>query len=521
MLVKLYKSKKLFSFIFLIVSVLIILPLIFFVGNDVVKFFAVIALLAHFILALIYYKKGISVAVMCSVYYVFFYFEITLIILLNRFISMDLFLESQIINSIGIAVFVIFTVVIPIPRIIKEKINGKLLEKGVFVNEPKEEKNGFDYDSFIKFRKETKYNESPNSIVNVTGVLRTLRMIISTLFFVVGFFGIIMGINKTDDSKSILTSQGFWVTVCSFALLILGFVILIVGLKKGLISALLLAFLGITIYYVNILLDDILGISLILHCLVAISFILLFAIIVFTVIKNILKKQKQTLTVYEENDSFNAVDLFLRETSPIIDYKNLLRFRISIDGNIKVSNLDIFNDNLLIYCSFIKTIYAGAVLDPKEKNYTVYIYFKTEEQEKKLRRYLKRKIKYNSEINIENDPQWDLYKTILSPSDITLIKLHNRNIMETFEKENFDLTNAVPLVLTAIFENKEEAMEFCEVTEEIYENSFFDESTKYVHVQKTMKVSEEWLNIETVKFYHLAKEYGGKYEFINMGEIKE
>ena len=544
MLTKLDKFKRLFSSVLFIISVLIFILVIFYVNNKTIHVIAAIVLCLHFMIAFVYFIKGISMASMCLVYYLFFCIGITLSLLLRQFIKLPFFLDKQIFNTIGIIIPIIFTVAIPLPKMVKEwiadKLDGKdkkvtseeIIAKSFGIQE--RDLPGIEYDTFADYRATMKYSEAPYSIANTTESLRVIRLIVGGLFLVIGIVGLLVGTNIIDNSSTFLSSWTFRITVCSIVLFASGSTIIIAGFIRGFICIIALSVLAVLGYNSYGMLQNVLEKSIFLYYL---SSVLLIAvpILCFTIlIRFISKKQNQVLTIYEENNCIYAVDFFLNDVYPIIDYCHLICIKIHFNETVSLKDFDCFNDDFLLYCANKKIVFAGAILNEREHTYTLYIYFRTHRQEKKIKGYLRR-INFCMEADVKNDVNWEVYKTILTPSKITLIKMYNRSILNDLEEEKFDFTNTHPVIFTAVFEEEENALKFKEnVEQQSYEKVIYEDNTEYaqennlikkyyyqVHVQKTMRISEAWLNIETQKFYQLAKNHGGEYEFLNLGELNE
>jgi hypothetical protein len=93
----------------------------------------------------------------------------------------------------------------------------------------------------------------------------------------------------------------------------------------------------------------------------------------------------------------------------------------------------------------------------------------------------------------------------------------------------------MPVVFSVFFEEMEKAIKFKEHIIGLgYEKVVYFDNTNeaeienlsklyyhHVSVQKRMSLSIEWLNIETLKMYDIAKEFGGEYEAINFGELED
>ena len=121
MLTKLEKFKKLFSFVFFFITALIFIPAIFYTNSRLVQVISAFILLFHFIIAVIYFIKGISTAAMCMVYYLLLGIGIAIVLLLNQYIQLPSFLDPHILNTIGIIIPIIFTVSIPLPQIVRKR----------------------------------------------------------------------------------------------------------------------------------------------------------------------------------------------------------------------------------------------------------------------------------------------------------------------------------------------------------------------------------------------------------------
>ena len=91
------------------------------------------------------------------------------------------------------------------------------------------------------------------------------------------------------------------------------------------------------------------------------------------------------------------------------------------------------------------------------------------------------------------------------------------------------------MIFTVQFEDKDNALSFkTAAIEHGYDKAVYIDNSgvakelnlikKYfnqVYVQKTFRISPEWLNIETLKLNSLAQDYNGDYDFIQLGEIDE
>lgn len=545
MLTKLEKFKKLFSFVFFFITALIFIPAIFYTNSRLVQVISAFILLFHFIIAVIYFIKGISTAAMCMVYYLLLGIGIAIVLLLNQCIQLPSFLDPHILNTIGIIIPIIFTVSIPLPQIVRKRIIDRLecREQKITGDEIIAKSLGIqtrdisevDYTAFINYKKTMIYTLSPYSLVNASPTTRLLRILLGGLFLILGVAGLLIGPNIAGTLVSFPYSLAFWVTASSLLSLATGIMILLVGFIRAFICSVALVLLGILYRYVFVILQNLLAVSILLYCLMAACIVVATGFSLRLLIRFILKKQQQALTVYPQDDSIYAVDLFLEDFCPIIDYSKCLCARIQFDDSVNITDFDHFNDDLLLYCSNKKMILAGIILNEQEQIYAVYIYFRSQKQGNEATGFLQRKIKFSMETAIKEDPEWDIYKTALMPSDSTLIRMHNQEFIRELKEEQFDFSEEASFILTAIFEKKEDAFKFKQSMEKLdYEKIIYEDNSEsakendimkqyyyQVHVQKNMKISEAWLNIETLKFDQLAKDAGGKYEFMYLGELDE
>ena len=222
----------------------------------------------------------------------------------------------------------------------------------------------------------------------------------------------------------------------------------------------------------------------------------------------------------------------LNNTFPVNGYHACTITKIHLTGDYTLSDFDNFNISLLQYCLRKKIVFPGIVMDPGSDTYTVYLYSDSPESKKYIERYFRRHLTFPFEINAYDDPDWNIFKDDLAPSDPALIRLHNRYIISNLAKNDFDFSSEISIVFTAVFEEQQNALDFLEVVAPEYEQTLYTDNTefanennltkKYHHLallQKSFRISEAWLDIRTLNLYHLAKEHDGEYEFIQIGKI--
>lgn len=544
MLQLLQKNKKVYSIVFLVVSALLFTPVFFLVSNTIVRVLLGVMLLVHLVLAIIYYGKGIAIAAKCMVYYLLFVVGVTLSVLLPQYIKLPPFLDNEMFSSISRMIVIAFIVVIPLPNMVQKWMVAQLegTEKAATMEEimeksfgiQKREISSVDYDVFTKYKSGMKYAAAPYSLVNASSAVSILRIAIGVGCFVLGVIGIVVGPNIIDGAQTFLHSQAFWITLASVLLFVIGAVIVIFGFLRAVICLLGMGILLVVSYSIFDFLKEVWSVSVVLFAFLTIGILMLAGVSLWIVFRFVFNNQKRTFTSYVEDDCVFLVDAYLEDAAPVLKYSECLKATIHFDENVKWKNFDQFNDALLTYSATQKLIYAGAILNEEQQSYTIYIYFRSTKQKQKIRSFLAKKITYPIEIEVINDFEWQTYKTVLLPKDETLLRLYNQTLMEELEQSEFDFSEKVPVVFTSVFQKKEDAEQFkMDLEESEYEKIVYEDESEYaaengwiqkdshrVYLQKTMKLSQAWLDIETLKLLQLAKQAGGEYQFLYLGELE-
>ena len=548
MLAKLEKQKRLFSIIFFAVSVVILTPIIFAINNDIFRVLTAVLLAAHFIAAVFYFSKGIASAVMCLIYLWLLGIGIAMPVVLSINITLSEFMTNGAFTTIGIVFFLTFTMAIPLPRkakkfILKRLNNGEAVEEftsrdivlksaGVKIKETE----GTPYNAFISYRGGIQWNNLPYSLTRANPQMRKLRIITGISLFALCFIGLFLAaIFETDPTDPLpLDDWTFWAGMSSVVVLIAGAVVMLAGFIRGFIAVVGTASVLVLMFRGHDLIVSAWEKSFAAFIIIIVVLALMICIGFWKFLMFITRKQRRNFVVFEENACVYAVDIFLKDTCPIIGFVNCLRVDIAVADDARLKDFDAFNENLQAYCSNRKIIFAGAIINYEKQRYTVYLYYPFVKYEKKLRKYFKQTVKYPTEFISQADITWDIYKSELAPSDVVLIKLHNQQFISNLS-DDFDFSIPHSIVMTAVFDDKDKTLSFMEtINQQGYERIQFYDNSEYaeennliekyyyhVSIQASLRMSEGWLNIETLKFNDFAKNAGGEYEFISLGCLGE
>ena len=525
-------NKKIYSIIFFAISATILLPFIYFIGDKQMAEVAIAVLVIHLILAVVYYIKGLATALMLLAYY----------IIASIGLGLSIMFDSNI-GSLGIYFIVIFTIVIPIPSKIRGYIEGKLnvTTKKPLVEEVIERSYGLetrnidsvDYKSYVQYKGTQNYIKKPYSSINTNPRTLRLRMIIGCILIAAGIIGLLIGSNGEDSAVNFLESFIFWLTITSLILATTGMFIIIVGFLRSLYVPLIYLVIFVGGYYAYQLMVTAYEISIYLYYGFIFWLLIFVSLVLWYAYKFFAKKLMYHLTFYELKEEVYAIDLMLKDSCPITFYDKLAIVQVDFGDKGGFETFTKLNENCRFSCNLNKLVFAGARLQGSKNIVTLFIYYSNDNQLRKIEVFFKRNLSFKYKVSHVADPKYLIYLNELYPSDEILIKMHNFSIIAELAKKDFDFKKEVSLLFVAVFNEKENALKFMEeAKEQEYENAVYIDNSleamklrmrqKYYHqvvVQKTMRLSKEWLNIETLKFYRLAKENKGEYEFIDFGEL--
>jgi hypothetical protein len=417
--------KKLFSILFFLISSVILVPIILFTNNDIVTVFALIALGINLILSIVYYIKGTALAAMCFTYYLIFVISLSITLFLSLFVELPKFMDSKIFSAIGILIITTFTVVMPLPKRVKEMINDKLENKPkrADIEEIYKKSYGFetreiesvDYETFVEYKGSVKYAEKPYNIAYANPILFWLRIIIGFILVLGGIIGYIVSTNSEDTANHFLNSWVFWLFGGSVTAFFTGSTIVWAGFIRASVVPIFCTLLGLAGYFVYEIIKNIYVVSFIWGLIFTIlASILVLSIIPLSIIA-LTKKQRRTLSYFERENNIFGVDLTIYDVCPITDYTNIANVTIKLDKNVSLNEFDKLNDKCLLFCSNKKVILTGAIIKSEEKIYNLFFYYKTKKQYKSINRFLKRNLSFNYEILTNEDKYWEIYKKNLYP----------------------------------------------------------------------------------------------------------
>ncbi len=539
------KHKKSFSSIFFLISAILLLPFILLVKQNFIQTTLTVVLAIHLFISCIYFFKGVSWFVMSIAYYLILVLVIILGLLMQCFLPLPSFLDKEVFNSVSIALFVFLTIVLRIPQHAREFIDNRvqdltpllslddLYQKSFGVDGLKEAP--VNYNTYIEYNNGLNNAEKPYSLANAPRVLRCFRITLSIVIYISSFIGIIIGINSWDNAASFITSWVFWLVIISLTGLFTSSILLIYGIIRFLISILASVILVVVSYFVSQLLIRMKQISISLFIILLICILLLLILSFYRFIRYISKEPNRTLTYYDKDDIIVGTNLVLYDLCPILDYTKLAIAQIHFKEKDVPDIFESFSDDVAFFCKNNKIIIAGIRFDLNTRVFLIYLYCESNKQIKAIDRFLNKHLIRPYQITLTNDQHWNTYKTELYPDIISLIKLKNEQIIETLEEQKFDFIQPHPMIFTVQFEDKDNALSFkTAAIEHGYDKAVYIDNSgvakelnlikKYfnqVYVQKTFRISPEWLNIETLKLNSLAQDYNGDYDFIQLGEIDE
>ena len=503
-----------------------------------------VLLCIHFVMSCIYFFKGLALFALYFVYYSIMIVAIVLCMLLRETVPFPGFLDEPIFNSVCIAFVLIITSVLKFPnkaknyiiQIIqcdsiedKDEFNHKPFIGDTLIDSP------VNYETFIEYTHTLHQSDKAYSLSNASPIFRYTRIVMSCLMYVAGLIGLVIGMSSNDHAPSVLNSWVLWLITTSLVLLITSSVLLMYGLKRFFISLLSCATLGVVFYLLYKLLARMLQISIPFFVILLLSIGAFFILSFYKLFRFLTKDHNRILTYFDYDHTILGTNLALNDISPIFDYTKLVTIIIHFEEKDVPQIFEDFSDETAYFCKRKKIILAGITYDLDSRIFKLFLYHKTDIQLKQIDRFLKKYLIRPYERNLKEDPGFQIYKNILYPNIITLIKLKNEEIIDTLEEQQFDFTHQHPMIFTVLFEEKKNALSFCTLLESMSYDKvvYFDHSEeakklklikKYyhqVHIQKTLKISPEWLNIETLKLNHLANEHHGEYDFIQLGEIDE
>lgn len=228
----------------------ILLPVILLIGNDFVQILLICLLVAHFVIAVLYFYRGIAVAVMCALYVYLSGIAVAMQTVLTISNIVPVSAVSDLLNAAGVVFFLTFTMVIPVPRKARDFIRKRLQASVGKDDESNPDETmrltdqrvkGTSYNTFITFRGGAQWDNLPYSWAMAEPRMRKLRIAVSIVLAVLCVVGLFVASVFESDTALIddalpLGDWTFWVGLSSVISLIAAGFVMLAGIVRGLLA---------------------------------------------------------------------------------------------------------------------------------------------------------------------------------------------------------------------------------------------------------------------------------------------
>jgi len=400
---------------------------------------------------------------------------------------------------------------------------------------------GTSYQSFVVYRSQENQINIRYSYTAASPEMKKLRKAALVLFIVLGLTGLLFAMNQ-ENNTSLTPDQRIWLDLIgaiSTLTFMTGLVIYVAGFARGLIVACALVVLGFIAFGVKDVLVLISEAYPVLLPFAIIALVLVIAAGLWELFMLILKSSRDTLNYFEIDELGYAIDFYLSNAFPILDFSNCTYIKIYLGGSFQMKQVIAFNANLHRFCSIRQILVAGAILNPTDQTYSVYLYTAPGKYDQSIGRFLKRALTYPFEITILQDAHWDIYRNDLLLNGEATIRLFNLNLIRRLTSQGIDLSQPQAVELAAEFANIDNTTVFMETIKQLHFDHLYlieipektadadadadadaaaaDPNCSYqVLATKTLFIAESRLNQETIRFHNLAKQHNGEYTAIRL-----
>lgn len=538
MIQKLEKNKRRYAFLFSLFSGVVLLPVLLFARNDAVRICAGIVLAANTAIALFYRRKGLAFAGMCAVYALLMYGGIALGLALDFLVPAS---GPKKADLLALLPFIVFTVVIPLPKYVKKRLENELDRaakketEAICRSDPEPEKEErMTFEMFAEYRKLKNYLEKPYSLGSCSTFVRYLRIVLGILLAVGGLTALVIGTYGEDLAADFFYSFSFWVAVSGISAIAAGLTILFAGFVRSVVVLLICgAFLWAGTYLYGFF-DILSRRSMPLFLLSLLLLVVITVEVLAVVLKTIFRQTKRSFTYYEKDGALIGVDLLLKDALPLAGYGKLIRIDVEMLKTFTERSLLAFQDLLLSFAENNRLAAAGTVYHAGRSAYSAFLY--TDNPQKAVRRvhgFLKRNISFPCRVTLSDDGGWEVYQRELFPSESRLMELYNERVIGSLEEQGFDFFTEHPVVFSVWFKDDGNAAAFRESAlkigferssrldngENAGESDPAEESGCLVLLQLRSRIGLERINMLCKTIMELAARHDGNFDDWDFGEL--
>lgn len=485
------------------------------------------------LLAILYKVRGLARGLRWGLSWILFWAALAL----DQFFVHSGILPAAV-NPNTVTLFVLMPLMLTLPKLLEDRIRLKLTgESERTAVQIFEEQQGYknrsggavDFETHQQYKALARSFQDPRSIHELSRPARILRMAAGILTALTGIGCIVAGGILTDSPNPELILLSPWLVGAGFGLLITAFVLLDQGFRQGgLVFFGFFLFIGLC-YGAYLILNSALRTSFPLFLLLSLLFAV-FLTAAFLLARRYFSRRSATFIDFEQDGILHWVDLYLKDTSPILNYDCLCRMTGKAISD--ETALDEFHQELLLFAQPRQIILAGSLQNKAEDHLVTYLYCSRDRQVRALDRWAAKKSRDAISIEIVRDESWQFFQELL-PSEKTMIRLNNEWIVADLADQDLDLRQPQPMIFTAAFRRMDQAQAFLEMIRthpdaqavyEDYSQVVLDEEldeiySHLVHVMKRFRISQAWLDIETLKFLEMTQSFGGSFENIALGEL--